>query len=58
MKKYCFILGILLLSSFKSFFGISGKYKVVLDSQFDKKQELIYSITIAKNKYLKEISKR
>ena len=53
MKKYCFILGMFFLLSFKSVTGISGKYDVVMDSKFEQKKESRYTITINENKYTK-----
>jgi hypothetical protein len=53
MKKYCFILGIFFLLSFKIVSGISGKYNVILDSNF-KNHGSKYVIIINDNKYTKE----
>ena len=55
MKKYCFILGMFFLLGFKSVTGISGKYDVVLDSNF-KNHGSKYVIIINENKYTKEFS--
>ena len=55
MKKYYFILGMFLLLSFKSVFEISGKYDVILDSNF-KNHGSKYAIIINGNKYSKEYS--
>ena len=55
MRKYCFILGILFLLSFKSVNGISGKYKVVLDSKFEQFQKSsCYLISIREKNYTKK----
>lgn len=56
MKKYCFILGIFFLLSFKTFNGISGQYKVIFDTNFDPKKESSYYITIRENNYTKKFS--
>lgn len=55
MKKYYFILGIFFLLSFKILSGISGKYRVVLDSKFEGHGN-DYIITINDNRYTKEYS--
>jgi hypothetical protein len=55
MKKYCFIIGILFLLSFKSSSGISGKYKIVFDAKSETAQKTDYFITIKEKNYTKTV---
>lgn len=55
MKKYCFIIGILFLLSFKSSSGISGKYRIVFDAKSEKAQNKDYFITIKEKNYTKTV---